>query len=226
MVDTTEMSAGVKSLLYIPGIKGAIVSSLVFTIALFLVVLTGTWDPFADRMFGFFPLLIGLFLLFVHPVVQTKSATLLSRLAAWLTSRGAFVSNPEEEAPKFALIRIVFGLFLTERAFWIVAYLEPSDWAQPSIWLPAMTGLLCGILATLGLFTQYALVYLIVFQWQMGDMLLRTFTLGNWIAAMLSVLLIFCKCRWELFTGPAPVERRRLRGQAYLGFLLRESTAE
>jgi predicted DCC family thiol-disulfide oxidoreductase YuxK len=218
MVDAPEMSAGVKSLLYIPRIKGAIVSSLVFTIALFLVVLTGMWDSFADRMFGFFPLLIGLFVLFVHPVVETKSATLLSRLAAWLTRRGAFVSNPEQEAPKFALIRIAFGLFLIERAFWIVAYLVPSDWGQPSVWLPAMAGLLCGVLVMLGLLTQYVLVYLIVFQWQMGDMLLGTYTLGNWIAAMLSVLLIFANAGANFSLDRLLLKRGTFAGKAISAF--------
>ncbi|MBY5439675.1 thiol-disulfide oxidoreductase DCC family protein [Rhizobium leguminosarum] len=191
MVDATDISAGVESLSNVRRSKGILVTSLIFIIALSLVALTGTWDWFANRFFGFFPLLIGLFVLGIHPVVRVKAAVVLSGLADWLARRGAFVSNPEEEAPKFALIRIVFGLFMIERAFWVISYLERSDWGQPSIWLTAIMGLLCGVLVTAGLLTQYTLVYLIVFQWQMGDILLRTSTLGNWIAAMLSVLLIF-----------------------------------
>lgn len=163
MVDATDISAGVESLSNVRRSKGILVTSLIFIIALSLVALTGTWDWFANRFFGFFPLLIGLFVLGIHPVVRVKAAVVLSGLADWLARRGAFVSNPEEEAPKFALIRIVFGLFMIERAFWVISYLEPSDWGQPSIWLTAMMGLLCGVLVTAGLLTQYTLVYLIVF---------------------------------------------------------------
>ncbi|MCQ1839319.1 thiol-disulfide oxidoreductase DCC family protein [Neorhizobium galegae] len=191
MVDATEMSARVKSLLNLHRSKGTVVTSLIFIIALSLVASTGTWDGFGKRLLGFFSTLIGLFILGILPAIRAKAATVLSGLAHWLTKRGAFASNPEQEAPKFALIRIAFGLFMLERAFWILAYLGPSDWGQPIIWVTAMTGLLCGVLVTFGLFTQYALVYLIVFQWQMGDALLSTYTLGNYIAAMLSVLLIF-----------------------------------
>ncbi|UIK07967.1 thiol-disulfide oxidoreductase DCC family protein [Neorhizobium galegae] len=191
MVDATETSAGMKSLLNVHRSKGTVVTSLIFIIALSLVVSTGTWDGFGKRFLGFFSILIGLFVLGIHPVIRVKAAAVLSGLAHWLTKRGAFASSPEQEAPKFALIRIAFGLFMIERAFWILAYLGPSDWGQPTVWLTAMTGLLCGVLVTFGLFTQYALVYLIVFQWQMGDRLLSTYTLANYIAAMLSVLLIF-----------------------------------
>lgn len=198
--------------------KGAVVTSVIFVLALSLIALTGTWGWFSERMFGFFPLLIVFFLVGRNSPVKVATAAQLTRLAHWLTRRGAFVSNPEEEAPKFALIRILFGLFMIERAFWILAYLEPSDWGNPSIWLFALLGLVAGALVAVGLFTQYALVYLILVQWQAGDILLRTATLGNWIAAMLSLLLIFANAGANFSLDRILMRRGTSAGKAISAF--------
>lgn len=220
MVDATDISAGVESLSNVRRSKGILVTSLIFIIALSLVALTGTWDWFANRFFGFFPLLIGLFVLGIHPVVRVKAAVVLSGLADWLARRGAFVSNPEEEAPKFALIRIVFGLFMIERAFWVISYLEPSDWGQPSIWLTAMMGLLCGVLVTAGLLTQYTLVYLIRFSVADGRHTTPHIHIGKLDRSDAFSASDFRKRRSEFFAGPAAYEKRHVRVQSHLSVLL------
>lgn len=118
-------------------------------------------------------------------------ARVLTSIASMLTRRGAFSSQPAQEAPKFALIRILFGLFMLERAFWILAYLEPSDWHLAKVWVVAVAAFISATMIVLGLFTQVAFVFLVVFQWQAGDHLMSTLTLGNYIAAILSILLLF-----------------------------------
>ena len=77
--------------------------------------------------------------------------------AAYFCSRAQLVRTVRKairEAPKFALIRILFGLFLAERAFWILYYLQPSDWANPGVWVMAVTHLVAAGLVTFGLATQ------------------------------------------------------------------------
>lgn len=112
-------------------------------------------------------------------------------VASFLDRRGAFRSDPVAERPKFALIRIAFGLFMIERAAWIIVYLYPSDWSDPLVLTVAFGNLLVALLVTAGLFSQASFAYLILFQWQFGDLALGTSTLGNDIGAMLALLLMF-----------------------------------
>lgn len=171
--------------------KGPITASAALVIFLIVAAITGTWSWYAPQLLVFFLLLSALLLMVRYQPVDLAVASRLNSFAAFLKRRGAFTSSPEKEAPKFALIRILFGLFMLERAFWILSYLEPSDWSQPVIWITSLSALLGAVLVILGLFTQCALVILIVFQWRIGDTLLSTQTLGNYIASMLAVLLLF-----------------------------------
>ncbi|NEK52538.1 DUF393 domain-containing protein [Rhizobium leguminosarum] len=115
----------------------------------------------------------------------------LNSFSAFLERRGAFISNPVNEAPKFALLRMGFGLVMIYRAYWLLYYLTPSDWSDYRVFVPAFVSIVGGLMVAFGLFTQLALVVLIVFQWQVGDTSLRTSTLGNDIAALFGLLLIF-----------------------------------
>ncbi len=114
----------------------------------------------------------------------------LNAFAKTLWRRGSFRSNVIEEMPKFAMIRIAFGIFMIERAFWILYYMFPADWASPLVSAVAILNLIAACLVALGLFTQPAMTYLIFVQWQTGDAILGTSTLGNDIGAMLAILLI------------------------------------
>jgi len=115
----------------------------------------------------------------------------LNALGGFLARRGAFRSDAVREAPKFALIRILFGLFLAERAFWILYYLQPSDWSNPGVWVMAVTHFVAAGLVTFGFATQIAFTYLIFIQWSLGDQVLQTYTLGNFIASLLAFVLMF-----------------------------------
>ena len=119
------------------------------------------------------------------------AASLLNRFADFMERRGAFRSNPQVEVPKFALIRAGFGLLLMQRALWIVYYLAPADWNDPLLLFFVFAGLVAAFFVFAGFLTQYSLAFLVLLQWQSGDVVMQTFTLGNYIAAMLALLLMF-----------------------------------
>lgn len=123
--------------------------------------------------------------------LQVWLSGILRRFSLLLSRRGAFRSDAIVEAPKFALLRVLFGGFMAERCLWMIVYLQPSDWTRPEIWLLLMTYLVVVALITVGFLTQPALIFLVMVQWQIGDQILGVTTLGNDIAAMLAILLLF-----------------------------------
>lgn len=151
------------------------------------------WDPrwsFAPPVYlAFYS--TALFLLVLCQRFQSIAQHCFDLVAEFSDRRGAFHSDPILERPKFALIRILFGLFMVERAFWIIAFLYPSDWGDPLIISVVFGNLLAALFVFFGFFTQASLAYLILFQWQFGDATLGTGTLGNDIGAMLALLLMF-----------------------------------
>lgn len=100
----------------------------------------------------------------------------------------AFASTLQE-LPKFGLLRFIFGVILSVRAWDILVLLAPSDYANTYTMLYAMANLLAGLALMCGLLTQYAILYLLFFHWQIADRFLGTGTLGNDIGAMLAALL-------------------------------------
>ncbi len=151
----------------------------------------GHISPRADVVTFFILSLALCFALAELQWVRNSGLSYLDRFAAFLARRGAFRSDAVREMPKFALLRIAFGFFMMERAGYILYYLQPSDWAQPLIWGLAVGNMIAAVFVAAGLATQLALVYLVVVQWQFGDLVLGTNTLGNDIAAILSLLLVF-----------------------------------
>ncbi|HEX2839803.1 DCC1-like thiol-disulfide oxidoreductase family protein [Hyphomicrobium sp.] len=138
--------------------------------------------------------ILSLALCFAIAELQSVRAQILSclnRFAAFLARRGAFSSDAVAEMPKFALLRFAFGMFMLERATYILYYLQPSDWNQPIIWCLAVLNVVAATCVALGFSTQIALAYLMMVQWQVGDSVLGTSTLGNDIAAIFALLLIF-----------------------------------
>jgi len=161
-----------------------------------LVALSVTWLAGAlpwhgVRLMFFFSSMAVVVIVMGIPAISERVTSALNRLASLLSRRGAFQSNAAEEAPKFALIRIAFGLFLTIRAFWLIYYMSSDDWSSYSVSIPAIASAIFALLVTVGLFTQPTFVLLILLQWHIGDALLGTSTLGNDIAALLSILLLF-----------------------------------
>jgi predicted DCC family thiol-disulfide oxidoreductase YuxK len=111
-------------------------------------------------------------------------------LANFLKKNGAFVSDAQAELPKFALLRIAFGLFMLWRAIEMARFAFPSDWNSPTLIFFYACDAIVPILVTVGLFTQFALAFLIVVQWQVGTAILESATLGNDIGAILALLLL------------------------------------
>ncbi|GJO97055.1 hypothetical protein NJB18001_07330 [Mycobacterium marinum] len=133
----------------------------------------------------FFLTLIGAFLLvrFCRPVAVP--------LDAWIArvGRKALPSSAGEE-PKFAMIRVGFGVVLSWRATEVLLHLAPADYRDPQILLFAILNLAAGIAVLLGVLCQYTLIFLVVIQWHHGELVLGTSTLGNDVAAILAVLLL------------------------------------
>lgn len=118
---------------------------------------------------------------------SANSGEFLSTIAVRLQAK-AFPSHSDFEYAKFSILRILFGLLLLSRSLDIHTLLTGSE-VLSTIGLISAFYLLATVLLTIGLFTQYALLFLVFFMWQSGDAILGTATLGNDIGAMLAVVL-------------------------------------
>lgn len=114
--------------------------------------------------------------------------TIAGHLGQRLLSK-AFPPTSDNEHYKFAILRALFGLILLLRAIHIQLLLLPDE-RFGLIGLFSALDIIAAIMLTLGLFTQAALAFYIFVMWQIGEGILGTSTLGNDIAAILSVLLI------------------------------------
>lgn len=110
------------------------------------------------------------------------------RMAVLRSSVRGFFSSPQE-SPKFALLRIALGIILIWRGWDEWRLLTLHDFSMPAIYLYSITNLLTGVAVLFGLFTQWTFLFLILVQWQYGDVHRGTGTLGNDVGAMLVVLL-------------------------------------
>lgn len=147
--------------------------------------------PIVANTYLAFAILMALTILaFQHQGLAGRSAAGLNRLSIWMAARGAFTSDAAREAPKFAILRMLFGCFLLDRVLAIILRMPASDWSDPLIALPILTILALSCMLIAGFLTQAVLILLILLDWQFFERILRTATLGNDIAAMLGVLLL------------------------------------
>jgi predicted DCC family thiol-disulfide oxidoreductase YuxK len=157
--------------------------------------------------FLFFLTLAGAFLAvrFCRPVAAL--------IDAWIAKVGRrALASTAGERPKFALIRIGFGAVLTWRASQVLLHLAPTDYRDPPLIQFAILNLATGIALLLGFLCQYTLIFLMVVQWQQGDVVLGTVTLGDNIAAILALLLLVANCGRSLSVDGWIVKRfSRLR---------------
>lgn len=151
-------------------------------------------------------------------VFADSSRRVFDAVAAFSHRRGAFRSDVVAERPKFALIRIAFGAFMVERAIWLIVYLYPADWSNPVVVMVVFGNLIAAALVVAGLFSQVALVYLVLFQWQFGDIIIGTSTLGNDIAAMLAIVLMFANAGAHFSLDAILMRRRGLLGSVARAF--------
>jgi predicted DCC family thiol-disulfide oxidoreductase YuxK len=121
--------------------------------------------------------------------LSPQFSNFLSSLGFYLRSK-AFPGDSDQEHFKFSLLRILFGLLLFSRCLDIHLLLatEPTS----LITLISLVYVLATLLLAIGMFTQWVLVFLVFFMWQMGETILSASTLGNDIAAMLAVMLFLC----------------------------------
>lgn len=167
---------------------------LVLLTAVYLLTLLSCWAFDAEFYNSRFTAFFGSMAVIIVAVAYGPATRLFIRLnsfATFLEGRGSFVSNSVEEAPKFALLRMGFGLVMVYRAYWVLNYFTSADWNDYRILVPAMISFVAGGMVLFGMFTQLTLAVLIIFQWHIGDTALETSTLGNDIAALFGFLLIF-----------------------------------
>ncbi len=184
-----DTTSGTRDIQYFSILGRIALLSVVCLAALALCWVFGT-EFYESRFYAFFGSL-AVIMLAVRYRPLSGFYCYLNSFARFLEKRGAFVSNPVDEAAKFALIRVGFGALMIYRAFWVLYFLIPADWSDYHVIVPALISLMGGVLVTAGLLTQFALITLIIFQWQVGDITLNTSTLGNDVAALFSLLLVF-----------------------------------
>jgi predicted DCC family thiol-disulfide oxidoreductase YuxK len=144
---------------------------------------------YRTRMVWFLVAFFGLFVFTNFGASHRIASPVLTKLSAFLARRKAFDSHPSLEASKFAIIRILFGLVLFERCWWTLYFMTPTDWSSAVIVYFEMSNAVLSICILFGFMTQFAFVYAILAQWQIGNVVLGTVSLGDYVSAMLSVVL-------------------------------------
>lgn len=124
-------------------------------------------------------------------LVVWKSASIqgLSVRFADILQRRAFPAPSDFEHIKFAFLRIVFGCLLLNRAVQIFIYLLPEEYGT-AVGITAIATVISAAFIMVGFLTQWSLLFSMFFLWQTGESILKTSTLGNDIAASLSLLLL------------------------------------
>ena len=187
-----------------------------FLAFLVLAVAIAIWIPEGQPFFGFyiswFLTLAVLYVVIGVPAVGGWIAKTAQELSAYLMSRGAFFSNAAVEMPKFAILRIAFGLFITQRAIYVLYLALPGDFDSFPILAFMISNLVLGLMVSAGFLTQFSLAALILFQWQVGDEVIGTGTLGNNIAAILGTFLVIANAGAHI-----SVDRFLMEGRSRFG---------
>lgn len=126
----------------------------------------------------------------------------------------AFPSSVQE-ITKFGIIRILFGVFLLQRAFFEWYYIPPMDLDSKTYLVTLSLTTLFSVTILVGFFTNFSLLIMTLFYF--GEKQLRAGTLGNDVAAILAVMLVCCLSyksnsvdgwiekkkskKWEVYTG-------------------------
>lgn len=190
---------------------GSIATAAVATYAICKV--SNVWPEYIYISATFFSTLAAIAIALRIRAVRVTVASSLNAIANFLYKRKAFSSNAVAEAPKFALIRIAFGLFMAHRAWLILFYFTSSDWHDPLVATAAIANFVAACLITIGLFTQFTLVFLILIQWQLSDVILNASTLGNDIAATFSLLLMLTNAGAHLSADGHLMDRESIVGR-------------
>lgn len=122
-------------------------------------------------------------------VLKSSNIRGLAIRFADILQRRAFPSTSDFEHIKFAFLRILFGILLLNRDIQIFSALLPEEVFTP-VGYTAMAGIAASLCVTFGFMTQWTLLFLTFYMWQIGEHTLSTSTLGNDIAASLSLLLL------------------------------------
>ena len=167
-----------------------VISILYFLLRIFNYFFPNTIESF--RYFDVFFLSLAIIcLIFSFNFMRNHFTRTANFCSSFSFKRQSFISNPVYELEKFAFIRILFGGLLLERSIKIAIYIPSGDWFQQSYTLFVAISIIMATLLMIGFLTQVTLVVLTLFEWQIFESITSTGTLGNDIAAILAMLLLF-----------------------------------
>lgn len=114
--------------------------------------------------------------------------TFLTRISAFLQTR-AFPYTSSQEHNKFAILRFFFGLVILLRAHDVASLLLPEEYFLP---LGIYNGMehFFALMIMFGFCTQFSLGFFLFVMFPIGQYYLRTYTLGNDVAAMVATFFL------------------------------------
>ncbi|MBG6199796.1 putative DCC family thiol-disulfide oxidoreductase YuxK [Labrenzia sp. EL_13] len=137
---------------------------------------------------------------------------------AWLASVRGGLNGNVSEIPKFAVLRICFGLILLIRIFWISNYAYPDDLSNPAFVSVVLLDWVSALMITIGLATQWWLIFLMLFQWHVGEVVMSTSTLGNDVAAFVALLFVLTNSGKKISVDEFLVKKYHRLAKALLYF--------
>ena len=114
--------------------------------------------------------------------------TFLARISAFLQAR-AFPYTSSHEHNKFAILRFFFGLIILLRAHDVASLLLPEEYFQPMGIYNGMEHFFA-LMIMFGFCTQFSFGFFLFVMFPIGQYYLRTYTLGNDVAAMVATFLL------------------------------------
>lgn len=164
--------------------------------------------------------LLSLFV--AHQVSKRVPTTVQKKIENHFSSR-VFPSDINFEGNRIALIRISFGLLILVRQFFIGYYLLGAELLGIEGFI-LLLSILATLMITVGMFTQYALLFSMFILWRPAEKLLGVSTLGNDIAAILSLALLLTQCGRYLSIDAVILKKKRLNS-LFLGYTERLPTS-
>ena len=143
-----------------------------------------------DKVQFIFLLSFGVVALVVYLLTRLRPVTntLLPRVSAFLQTR-AFPYTSSQEHNKFAILRFFFGLVILLRAQDVASLLLPEEYFLP---LGIYNGMehFFALMIMFGFCTQFSFGFFLFVMFPIGQYFLRTYTLGNDVAAMVATFLL------------------------------------
>jgi len=137
--------------------------------------------------------------------------TFLARISAFLQTR-AFPYTSSHEHNKFAILRFFFGLIILLRAHDVASLLLPEEYFQPAGIYNGMEHFFA-LMIMFGFCTQFSFGFFLFVMFPIGVISLKSYTLGNDVAAMVAMFLMLTNSGRFLSVDSVIIKKYpRLRG--------------